>query len=74
MSTIRKFLVDLSTSTVYDIPFTLEVVTPNHLTKFVNLTPTLATPLQKENVLAMSKKELVPDFAISRANIKGKSS
>ena len=51
-----------------------EIMTPNHLTRFVNLTPTLATPLQKENVLVMSKKELVRDFAMSRANIKGKSS
>ena len=51
-----------------------EMMTPNHLTRFVNLTPTLATPLQKENVLVISKKELVPDFAMSRANIKGKSS
>ena len=59
---------------VYDIPFTLEMVIPNHLTRFVSLTPTLATPLQKENVLVMSKKEMVPDFAMSRANIKGKSS
>ena len=74
LSACRKCLVDLSTSKVYDIPFTLEMVTPNHLTRFVNLTPTLATPLQKENVLIMSKKELVPDFAMSRANIKGKSS
>ena len=72
LSACRKCFVDLSTSTVYDIPFTLEMVTPNHLTRFVNLTPTLATPLQKENVLVMSKKELVPDFAISRANVKGK--
>ena len=72
-STCRKCLVDLSTSTVYDIPFTLEMVTPNHLTRILNLTPTLATPLQKENVLVMSKKELVPDFAMSKANIKGKS-
>ena len=74
LSACRKCLVDLSASTVYDIPFTLEMVTPNHLTIFVNLTPTLATPLQKENVLVMSKKELVPDFAMSRANIKGKRS
>ena len=36
--------------------------------------PYLPTPLQKENVLVMSKKELVPGFAMSRANIKGKSS
>ena len=43
----RKFLVDLSTSTVYDVPFTMEMVPPDHLTRFVNLAPTLATPLQK---------------------------
>ena len=74
LSVCRKCLVNLSTSMVYDIPFTLEMVIPNHLTRFVSLTPTLATPLQKENVLVMSKKEMVPDFAMSRANIKGKSS
>ena len=45
-----------------------------HLTRFVNLTVTLATPLQQKNVLVMSKKELFPNFAMSRANIKGKSS
>ena len=70
----KIFLVDLSTSTFYDMLFTLEMATPNHLTRFVNLTPTLTTPLQKENVLVMSKNELVPNFAMSRANIKGKSS
>ena len=47
-----------------------EMITPNHLTRFVNLTPTRATQLQKRNVLVMSKKELVPEFAMSRANIK----
>ena len=74
LSACRQCLVDLSTSTVYDIPFALEIVTPNHLTRFVNLTPTLATPLQKENVLVMSKKELLPDLAMSGANINRKSS
>ena len=74
LSACRKCLVDLSTSTLYDMPFTLEMATPNHLTRFVNLAPTLTTPLEKENVLVMSKNELIPDFPMSRANIKGKCS
>ena len=47
LSVCRKCLVDLSTSTVYDILFTLEMVTPNHLTRFVNLAPTLATHFKR---------------------------
>ena len=72
MSAGRKCLVDLSTSTVYDIPFTLEMVTPNHLTRFVNLTPTLATPLQKENVLVMPKKRVGSRLRNVKSQYKGK--
>ena len=72
LSACRKCLVDLSTSMVYDIPFTLEMVTPNHLTRFVNLTPTLATPLQKENVLVMSKKRVGSRLRNVKSQYKGK--
>ena len=72
LSACRKCLVDLSTYMVYDIPFTLEMVTPNHLTRFVNLTPTLATPLQKENVLVMPKKRVGSRLRNVKSQYKGK--
>ena len=49
-----------------------EMMTPNHLTRFVNLTPTLATPLQKENVLVMSKKRVGSRLRNVKSQYKGK--
>ena len=54
------------------MPFTLEMATPNHLTRFVNLTPTLATPLQKENVLVMPKKRVGSRLRNVKSQYKGK--
>ena len=48
------------------------MVTPNHLTRFVNLTPTLATPLQKENVLVMPKKRVGSRLRNVKSQYKGK--
>ena len=60
LSACRKYLVDLSTSTVYDILFTLEMVTPNHLTRFVNLAPTLATHFKRGMCWLCPKKSWFP--------------